>query len=111
VVWLDTLHSDSPEVNNGLHRELFGRIAEDYPELVHNRKKLVETIYQSPYYNALQVRFAYAVTGHKSQGGQWKHVYIDPYKGGDLHAEEEGFYRWLYTAITRASEKVYFIKN
>lgn len=111
VIWLDTLHSDSPEMNNGLHRELFGRIAEDYPELAHNRKKLIETIYQSPYYNALQVRFAYAVTGHKSQGGQWKHVYIDPYKGGELHANEEGFYRWLYTAVTRASEKVYFIKN
>ena len=111
VIWLDTLHSDSPEMNNGLHRELFGRIAEDYPELAHNRKKLIETIYQSPYYNSLQVRFAYAVTGHKSQGGQWKHVYIDPYKGGELHADEEGFYRWLYTAVTRASEKVYFIKN
>lgn len=111
VIWLDTLHSDSPEMNNGLHRELFGRIAEDYPELAHNRKKLIETIYQSPYYNALQVRFAYAVTGHKSQGGQWKHVYIDPYKGGELHADEEGFYRWLYTAVTRASKKVYFIKN
>ena len=111
VIWLDTLHSDSPGMNNGLHRELFGRIAEDYPELAHNRKKLIETIYQSPYYNALQVRFAYAVTGHKSQGGQWKHVYIDPYKGGELHADEEGFYRWLYTAVTRASEKVYFIKN
>ena len=111
VIWLDTLHSDSPEMNNGLHRELFGRIAEDYPELAHNRKKLIETIYQSPYYNALQVRFAYAVTGHKSQGGQWKHVYIDPYKGGELHADEEGFYHWLYTAVTRASEKVYFIKN
>ena len=111
VIWLDTLHSDSPEMNNGLHRELFGRIAEDYPELAHNRKKLIESIYQSPYYNALQVRFAYAVTGHKSQGGQWKHVYIDPYKGGELHADEEGFYRWLYTAVTRASEKVYFIKN
>lgn len=111
VIWLDTLHSDSPEMNNGLHQELFGRIAEDYPELAHNRKKLIETIYQSPYYNALQVRFAYAVTGHKSQGGQWKHVYIDPYKGGELHADEEGFYRWLYTAVTRASEKVYFIKN
>lgn len=111
VIWLDTLHSDSPEMNNRLHRELFGRIAEDYPELAHNRKKLIETIYQSPYYNALQVRFAYAVTGHKSQGGQWKHVYIDPYKGGELHADEEGFYRWLYTAVTRASEKVYFIKN
>ena len=111
VVWLDTLYSDSPEVNHRLHRELFERIAEDYPELVHSRKKLVETIYQSPYYNALQMRFAYAVTGHKSQGGQWKHVYVDAYKGGELCETEEGYYRWLYTAITRASEKIYFIKN
>ena len=111
VVWLDTLYSDSPEVNHRLHRELFERIAEDYPELVHSRKKLVETIYQSPYYNALQMRFAYAVTGHKSQGGQWKHVYIDAYKGGELCETEEGYYRWLYTAITRASERIYFIKN
>ena len=111
VVWLDTLYSDSPEVNHGLHRKLFDRIAEDYPELAHSRKKLVETIYQSPYYNALQMRFAYAVTGHKSQGGQWKHVYVDAYKGGELCETEEGYYRWLYTAITRASEKIYFIKN
>ena len=111
VVWLDTLYSDSPEVNHGLHRQLFDRIAEDYPELAHSRKKLVETIYQSPYYNALQMRFAYAVTGHKSQGGQWKHVYVDAYKGGELCETEEGYYRWLYTTITRASEKIYFIKN
>ena len=111
VVWLDTLYSDSPEVNHRLHRELFERIAEDYPELVHSRKKLVETIYQSPYYNALQMRFAYAVTGHNSQGGQWKHVYVDAYKGGELCETEEGYYRWLYTAITRASERIYFIKN
>ena len=111
VVWLDTLYSDSPEVNHGLHRTLFERIAEDYPELAHSRKKLVETIYQSPYYNALQMRFAYAVTGHKSQGGQWKHVYVDAYKGGELCETEEGYYRWLYTAITRASEKIYFVKN
>ena len=111
VVWLDTLYSDSPEVNHGLHRTLFERIAEDYPELAHSRKKLVETIYQSPYYNALQMRFAYAVTGHKSQGGQWKHVYVDAYKGGELCETEEGYYRWLYTTITRASEKIYFIKN
>ena len=111
VVWLDTLYSDSPEINHGLHRTLFERIAEDYPELAHSRKKLVETIYQSPYYNALQMRFAYAVTGHKSQGGQWKHVYVDAYKGGELCETEEGYYRWLYTAITRASEKIYFVKN
>lgn len=111
VVWLDTLYSDSPEANHLLHRQLFDRIAEDYPELAHNKKKLTETIYQSPYYNALQIRFAYAVTGHKSQGGQWKHVYIDAYKGGDLYEHEEGFYQWLYTAVTRATEKVYIIKN
>ena len=111
VLWLDTISSDSPEANNELHRQLFNRIAEDYPELAHSRKKLIETIYQSPYYNALQVRFAYAVTGHKAQGGQWQHVYVDAYKGGELCEEEEGFYRWLYTAITRASKKIYFIKN
>jgi exodeoxyribonuclease-5 len=111
VLWLDTIGSDSPEANNELHRQLFNRIAEDYPELAHSRKKLIETIYQSPYYNALQVRFAYAVTGHKAQGGQWQHVYVDAYKGGELCEEEEGFYRWLYTAITRASKKIYFIKN
>ena len=111
VLWLDTIGSDSPEANNELHRQLFNRIAEDYPELAHSRKKLIETIYLSPYYNALQVRFAYAVTGHKAQGGQWQHVYVDAYKGGELCEEEEGFYRWLYTAITRASKKIYFIKN
>ena len=111
VLWLDTIGSDSPEANNELHCQLFNRIAEDYPELAHSRKKLIETIYQSPYYNALQVRFAYAVTGHKAQGGQWQHVYVDAYKGGELCEEEEGFYRWLYTAITRASNKIYFIKN
>ena len=111
VIWLDSIMSDSPEVNNQYHRQLFDRISEDYPELAHNRKKLVETIYQSPYYNALQMRFSYAVTGHKAQGGQWKHVYIDAYKGGELCESEEGYYRWLYTAITRAREKVYFIKN
>lgn len=111
IVWLDSLYSDSPEHNQQQQKLLFERIAEDYPELQHNRKKMIETIYQSPYYNALQVRFAYAITGHKSQGGQWKHVYIDPYKGGEIMEEEDGFYRWLYTSITRSSEKVYFIKN
>ncbi len=125
VLWLDSLQdgqspigrtegeAERPETKNleTKRRELFERIAEDYPELQKNRRKLVETIYQSPYYNALQVRFAYAVTGHKSQGGQWKHVYVDAYKAGELCEEEEGYFRWLYTAITRASEKIYFIKN
>ena len=114
VLWLDTLHADSSEGNQGMQHDLFEKIAEDYPELQHNRRKLIETIYESPYYNALQVRFAYAITGHKSQGGQWARVFIDPYKGGEESLEGEearSYYRWLYTALTRAREKVYFIKN
>ncbi len=116
MIWMDMLLGDEAmrreaRGEEAMRRELFERIAEDYPELAHSRKKLIETIYQSPYYNALQVRFAYAVTGHKSQGGQWEHVYIDPYKAGELCEQEEGFYRWLYTALTRATKKIYFIKN
>lgn len=63
---------------------------------------------ESPYYNALQVKYAYCVTCHKAQGGQWKHVYIDM---GGIPADAMGtdFYRWLYTAITRATEKVYIL--
>lgn len=109
VLWLDTLTTDSPEANHLLHRQLFDRISEDYPELQHSRKKLVEKIYESPYYNALQIRFAYAVTCHKAQGGQWKHVFIDP---SNIPPEERdrNYYRWLYTAITRATEQIYLLK-
>jgi exodeoxyribonuclease-5 len=116
VLWLDTMSSDGPEANTQMHKDLFCKVAEDFPELAHNRKKLVEAIYSSPYYNALQVRMAYAITGHKSQGGQWSRVFIDPYKGGDsamvqTPEQQQEFYRWLYTAITRAKEKVYILKN
>ncbi len=110
ILWLDTLTTDSPEVNHQLHQQLFDHISEDYPELQHNRKKLIETIYESQYYNALQIRFAYAVTCHKAQGGQWKRVFIDP---GNIPVEErdKNYYRWLYTAITRATEQVYLLTN
>lgn len=118
VLWIDTLYSDSPEATQNMQRDLFCKIAEDYPELQHNKKELVKTIYKSSYYNALQMRFAYAITGHKSQGGQWKRVFIDPYKGaatdrsivGDRNQEARSFYRWIYTAITRATEQVYILK-
>ena len=115
VLWIDTLYSDSPEATQTMQRDLFSKIAEDYPELQHNKKELVKTIYQSPYYNALQMRFAYAITGHKSQGGQWKRVFIDPYIGavsdrGINKDDARSFYRWIYTAITRATEQVYILK-
>ena len=114
LVWLDTLTTDSPEANYALQKTLFSRIAEDYPE-IRNKKELVKAVYDSPYFNALQVRFAYCVTCHKAQGGQWKHVYID--KGlteegvKELGSEErEEFLRWLYTAVTRATEKIYVLR-
>ena len=114
LIWLDTLTTDSPEANYTMQKELFSRIAEDYPE-IRNKKELVKKIYESPYYNALQVRFAYCVTCHKSQGGQWKHVYIDSgltdeWISGLTEAERLEYMRWLYTAVTRATEKVYILR-
>ena len=114
LIWTDTLSTDSPEANYTLQRELFARIAEDYPE-IRNKKELIKTIYESPYYNALQVRFAYCVTCHKAQGGQWKHVYIDNGLGDEWirgleETEQYEYLRWLYTAVTRATEKIYILR-
>ncbi len=114
LVWIDTLMTDSPEANYTLQRELFSRIAEDYPE-IRNKKELIKKIYDSPYFNALQIRFAYCVTCHKAQGGQWKHVYIDSgfteeWINGLTETEKREFLRWLYTAVTRATEKIYLLR-
>ena len=121
LVWLDTLTTDSPEANNELQKKLFAAVAEDYPE-IRDRKELIKRVFESPYYNALQIRFAYAVTCHKAQGGQWKHVYIDEGPGvtGDgLRVTGDGLQepisqreqlRWLYTALTRATERVYLLR-
>ncbi len=114
LVWLDTLFTDSPEANYTLQRDLFTRIAEDYPE-IRNKKELVKKIYESPYYNALQIRFAYCVTCHKAQGGQWKHVYIDSgmseeWLEGLSDTERLEFLRWIYTAVTRSTEKIYLLR-
>ena len=107
TLWLDTIYTDSPEANFALQKQLFQRVAEDYPE-IKNRRDLYKEVMKSPYFNALQVRFAYAVTCHKAQGGQWKRVFIDPGKISDEQLGED-FYRWFYTALTRAQEKVLLI--
>lgn len=111
IIWLDTLFQSNPNLNYNLQKELYKRIAEDYPE-EKSQKKLHELILKSPYYNALQVRFAYAVTCHKAQGGQWKRVFIDttdsPNKEQNTNTIIEQI-RWLYTAVTRATENVYFL--
>ena len=107
ILWLDTLYTDSPENNYEMQRTLFERVAEDYPE-IRNKRDLVKAVYDNNYYNALQIRFAYAVTCHKAQGGQWQHVYIDQ---GTLQDEQinTDYYRWLYTALTRATQQIYLI--
>ena len=119
TLWMDTLTTDSPEANYPLQQQLFARIAEDYPE-IRSKKEMVKKVYESPYYNALQVRFAYAVTCHKSQGGQWKRVFLDlpmlpsvadcPATSYPTHEMNQREYlRWLYTAVTRATEKLYVL--
>ena len=106
-IWLDALQSESPAAMNEMTNKLFLSVAEDYPE-IGNKKELYKKILDNEYYNALQVKFAYAVTCHKAQGGQWKKVFID---SGQLTDEQlnSDFYRWLYTAITRATETVFLV--
>lgn len=122
VVWLDTLTTDSPDKNIALQKDLFGRVAEDYPE-IKNKKKLFEEVNRSPYFNALHIRYAYAITCHKAQGGQWKRVFIDaqfptqpinkggttPHTGNVVSITPQEQLRWLYTALTRATEKVFIL--
>lgn len=113
VLWIDTLFTDSPDKSYALQRELYTKIAEDYPEIT-NKKDLAKVIRENEYYNALQVRFAYAVTCHKAQGGQWKNVFIDPGTPNPnvvpTDEERRDYIRWYYTALTRATEQIYIIR-
>jgi len=106
VLLLDTLTLDTPSLPYEASNRLYQEVSLDYADLKSKYKKML-AIKKNKYFNALQVKFSYAMTCHKSQGGQWKNVFIEqPYlpNGQDI-----GFYRWLYTAITRAQEKLYLI--
>ena len=107
TVLLDTLQSEAPALTRQQQEALFQGVWEDYPELT-NRRDRMKKLRQDPYYNALQIKYAYAVTCHKAQGGQWEHVYIDQ---GYITEEmlTPDYFRWLYTAITRATEQVYLV--
>jgi exodeoxyribonuclease V len=106
-VLLDVIDLDAPSLNYDQQKTLYLSVAEDYPD-ESSRKKVAEKISTDPYYNALQVKFAYAVTCHKAQGGQWKSVFLDQgYFTEEMLSLD--YLRWLYTAFTRASEKLYLV--
>lgn len=107
LLWLDTLLADSQEGVYQMQQTLLERILEDYPELK-SKKEQWKMLRENPYFNALQAKHAYAVTCHKAQGGQWKRVFVDQ---GMINDDMLGkdYYRWLYTALTRASEKLYLV--
>lgn len=106
-VLLDSLSVESPAMPQSYYKDIYEKLNEDYQD-ISDAKKRHESILKDDYFNALQVKFAYAITCHKSQGGQWKCVCIDY---GWLNADmvNTDFYRWLYTAMTRASDKIYLI--
>ena len=107
-ILLETLHSDSPALTSDESKKLYQAVEEDYmdiPKAADRRKAMKD----NPYFNALQVKYGYALTCHKTQGGQWNNVFVEaPYLPEETILEL-GDLRWLYTAITRASEKVYLV--
>ena len=106
-IFLETLSLETASFSYEKNRELYQTVAEDYPE-TRNKRELWKKIKENPYFNALQVKFAYALTCHKAQGGQWKAVFIDHgYLLEDMLDTE--YYRWLYTAFTRPTEKLYLV--
>ena len=103
---LDTLSSESPALTYDEYKKLFDEVRNHYRKA--DGKVNMRKLREDPYLNALQVKYAYAITGHKAQGGQWETVFIDP---GFMAEEMYGvdYMRWLYTAITRARKKVFLI--
>lgn len=106
-VMLDVIMEDGPALSKAKSEALFEKIEEDYLHIRSHAKRIKE-IYNDPYFNALQIKFAYAVTAHKSQGGQWPIVFLEqPYLRGALPSIED--LRWLYTGITRASSRLFLV--
>ncbi|MDD6891551.1 MAG: AAA family ATPase [Bacteroidales bacterium] len=106
-VLLDTLHSDAPSLTREESERLFNGVMEDYADIPTKRERM-KKIKEDPFYNALQVKYAYAVTCHKAQGGQWMRVFLDQgYMTEDMLTPD--YYRWLYTAFTRATQTLYLV--
>ena len=107
TVCLDTLTSEAPALTREQQEQLYNAVMEDYAD-VPTKPERIKKLKSDRYYNALQVKFAYAVTCHKAQGGQWAHVYLDQgYMTDDMLTPD--YIHWLYTAFTRATEQLYLV--
>jgi exodeoxyribonuclease V len=107
IIMLNTLNIETASLPLDEQREFFNRVMEDFDTEKTRKQKVIKTR-ENPYFNALQVKFSYAVTCHKAQGGQWKAVFIDiGYFKEEMLSSD--YLRWLYTAFTRASEKLYLV--
>lgn len=106
-VLLDTLASESPSLTGEESRRLYESVLADYADVPTLRERM-KHVRRDPYYNAVQLKFAYAVTCHKAQGGQWSRVFIDQgYVGEDVSLHS--YLRWLYTAFTRTTDRIYLV--
>ena len=107
IVMLDTLTTEAPALTREQQEQLFKAVLEDYSDIPRQADRM-EKLKNDRFYNALQVKFAYAVTCHKAQGGQWAHIYLDQgYMTDDMLTPD--YIHWLYTAFTRATEKLYLV--
>ena len=104
LLLLDTLTSESPTISYDQYQKLYKEISKDYK----GQKEINKKIKEDEFFNALQIKFAYAITCHKSQGGQWENIFVDM---GYFTEQmlDKAYLRWLYTAITRATKKLYLI--
>ena len=104
---LNTINSENPSLSQLENKKLYDQVLEDYLHITNKRERYLK-LKKDPFFNALQVKFSYAVTCHKSQGGQWPCVFVD--QGYLINSMIDGEYiRWLYTAVSRASEKLYLV--
>ena len=107
MVLLDALQSEAPALTAEQNRQLYDRVLEDYAD-VRPKSKRLKMLQEDVYYSALQVKYGYAVTCHKAQGGQWAHVYVDQgYMTEEMLTPD--YIHWLYTAFTRATDRLFLV--
>ena len=107
IVILDSLTTEAPALTREQQEQLYNAVLEDYSDIPRKADQ-IKKLKEDRYYNALQVKFAYAVTCHKAQGGQWAHIYLDQgYMTDDMLTPD--YIHWLYTAFTRATEKLFLV--